>query len=146
MRVNALLCAIVHCAARRRGRPVLVVLLAGCGGPPPTSTTVSAPAAAPTPTSTAQIAARAATLAPTDARLSGLYEHSCKACHAEPRANAPLAGDRAAWRTRLAKGKPALLRSVLTGFNAMPAGGQCFTCTPRDYEALISFMADEDPR
>jgi len=110
----------------------LMALLAGCGGPPP-----------PSP---AQIAARAATLRPADAHLAGLYERSCKACHAEPRANAPLAGDRSAWKTRLAKGRPVLLQSVLAGFNGMPAGGQCFTCTPHDYEALISFMADEDAR
>ncbi len=110
----------------------LIALLAACGGPPP-----------PSP---AQIAARAAALRPGDAHLAELYERSCRACHAEPRANAPLAGDRAAWKARLAKGKPALLQSVLTGFNGMPAGGQCFTCTPHDYEALIGFMADEEAR
>jgi len=26
----------------------------------------------------------------------------------------------------------------------MPAGGQCFSCTPADYEALIAFMAGRD--
>jgi cytochrome c5 len=110
----------------------LLAVLAGCGGPPP-----------PSP---AQLAARAATLKPRDSHLAELYERSCKACHAEPRANAPLTGDRSAWKTRLAKGRPALVQSVLTGVNGMPAGGQCFTCTPRDYEALIAFMADEDAR
>jgi cytochrome c5 len=104
------------------------LLLVGCGGPPP-----------PSP---AEIAARAATLKPADPRLAELYERSCKACHAEPRANAPLSGDRAAWKSRLVKGKSALIQSVLTGVNGMPAGGQCFTCTPSDYEALIAFMAD----
>jgi cytochrome c5 len=108
------------------------LLLAACGGPPP-----------PSP---AEIAARAATLRPGDARLAELYERSCKACHSEPRANAPLTGDRTAWKARLAKGKSTLLQSVLAGFNGMPAGGQCFTCTPRDYDALIAFMADGDGR
>lgn len=106
--------------------------LAACGGPPP-----------PSPT---QLAARAAALRPREARLADLYDRSCRACHAEPRANAPLTGDRGAWKARLAKGMPALVRSVLTGVNGMPAGGQCFTCTPHDYEALIGFMADEDAR
>lgn len=95
---------------------------------------------APTP---AEIAARAVTLRPADARLASLYEHSCRACHAESRALAPLAGDRAAWRPRLAKGMPALMQSIVAGFNGMPAGGQCFACTPQDYEALVRFMADE---
>lgn len=109
----------------------LLVVLWSCGDAPP---------------SPAQIAARAAVLKPTDAHLAELYERSCKACHAEPRANAPLTGDRAAWKMRLAKGRPALVQSVLTGVNGMPAGGQCFTCTPREYDALIAFMADEDTR
>lgn len=110
----------------------VLVLVAACGGPPP-----------PSP---AEIAARAATLRPADAHLAELYEHSCRACHAEPRANAPLVGDRASWKPRLAKGRPALLQSVIAGINGMPAGGQCFSCTPADYEALISFMAGDDVR
>jgi cytochrome c5 len=110
----------------------LLGAFASCGGPPP-----------PSP---AELAARAAALSPREPHLADLYAHSCRACHAEPRANAPLTGDRGAWKARLAKGLPALLQSVLTGVNGMPAGGQCFTCTPRDYEALIGFMADEDGR
>ncbi len=98
------------------------------------------------PPSPAVIAARAATLKPREAHLADLYEHSCKACHAEPRANAPLTGDRTAWKPRLAKGRAALLQSVIAGANGMPAGGQCFACTPQDYEALIAFMANEDGR
>jgi cytochrome c5 len=100
-------------------------------------------ARAPSP---AEIAARAATLRPADARLASLYEHSCRACHAQARASAPLAGDRAAWRPRLAKSMPELLQSIVAGYNGMPAGGQCFTCTPQDYEALVRFMADETGR
>ncbi|MBS0374097.1 MAG: cytochrome c5 family protein [Proteobacteria bacterium] len=95
------------------------------------------------PPSPAEIAARAVTLRPADDRLASLYEHSCRACHAETRASAPLAGDRAAWQPRLAKGMPALLQSIVAGYNGMPAGGQCFTCTPQDYEALVRFMAGE---
>jgi cytochrome c5 len=120
---------------RRLGLVIGVALLgavAACGGPPQTSP--------------AERAARAATLRPREAHLADLYERSCRACHAEPRANAPLTGDRGAWQPRLAKGLPALVHSVLTGVNGMPAGGQCFTCTPQDYEALISFMADEGAR
>ena len=110
----------------------LLGVCAACGGPPP-----------PSP---GELAARAAALSPREPHLAELYARSCKACHAEPRANAPLTGDRGAWNARLAKGMPALLQSVLTGVNGMPAGGQCFTCTPRDYEALISFMADGGTR
>ncbi|MBS0393937.1 MAG: cytochrome c5 family protein, partial [Proteobacteria bacterium] len=95
---------------------------------------------APSP---AAIAARAANLMPGDAHLAELYRQSCRACHSEPRAKAPLAGDHAAWRARLAKGRPELLRSIVNGLNGMPAGGQCFACTPQDFDALITFMADQ---
>jgi cytochrome c5 len=99
---------------------------------------------APSPAEAARVAVRAATLHPADERLAALYDHSCRACHANAQASAPLTGDRAAWLSRLKKGKPELVRNVLTGFNGMPAGGQCFTCTPADFEALIAFMSSED--
>jgi cytochrome c5 len=93
--------------------------------------------------SPAEIAARAAALQPSDARLADLYGHACKACHAMPGTGAPLAGDRAAWAPRAAKGMPALMQSVLGGYKGMPAGGQCFSCTADDYRALVRFMADQ---
>jgi cytochrome c5 len=97
---------------------------------------------APSPAEAAQAAVRAATLRPADERLAALYDHSCRACHANAQANAPLSGDRAAWRSRVKKGTPELVEHVLTGFNGMPPGGQCFTCTTPDFEALIAFMSN----
>ncbi|MCC6764707.1 MAG: cytochrome c5 family protein [Deltaproteobacteria bacterium] len=88
--------------------------------------------------------ARAQTLAPKDGRLAGLYAQSCKACHTVADTGAPLAGDRAAWEARWAKGLPALVQSTVGGLNGMPAGGQCFACTPADYEALIRFLAGRE--
>jgi len=85
--------------------------------------------------------ADAALATPPDARLAALYNQSCKACHAVANSGAPLARDRAAWDARWSKGLPALMRNVVTGMNGMPAGGQCFACTPLDYEALIKFLA-----
>lgn len=106
------------------------LLLAACGPkiPPP-----------PTP-------AEALELKPADARLAGLYETSCKACHAMPDTGAPLVHDRKAWDPRWAQGEQVLLDHSIVGFNAMPAGGQCASCTPDDFKALIRFMAGrEDP-
>jgi cytochrome c5 len=96
--------------------------------------------AAPTPPS-AETAARATALTPADARLAELYAQSCRTCHTALDTGAPLAGDRASWAPRWKKGMPALLASTVGGLNGMPAGGQCFSCTPEDYEALIRFMA-----
>ena len=96
-----------------------------------------APKPAPTPE-------QAALLRPADARLAGLYETSCKACHAIPDSGAPMVHDAAAWAPRWKQGLPVLVDHSILGFNAMPAGGQCATCTPADLEALIRFMADHE--
>ena len=57
---------------------------------------------------------------------------------------APLVQDRTQWDARWDKGLPALVSSTLAGLNGMPPGGQCFSCTAKDYEALISFMAGRE--
>jgi cytochrome c5 len=85
-----------------------------------------------------------AALKPSDPALAGLYDHSCKACHAVADSGAPLVHDRDAWAPRWDKGLPTLVTHAITGFQAMPAGGQCSACTRQDYEALIRFMADEE--
>jgi cytochrome c5 len=85
-----------------------------------------------------------AALKPADAALASLYEHSCKACHAVPDSGAPLAHDRDAWDARWRKGLPTLTEHAITGFQAMPAGGQCSACSREDYEKLIRFMADRE--
>lgn len=99
------------------------------------------PKTAPPPTP-----AEALALRPADARLAGLYETSCHACHAVAGTGAPLVHDRAAWDGRYKRGEAVLLDHAIQGFNAMPAGGQCAACAPDDFKALIRFMAGrEDP-
>ena len=106
----------------------MAALLAACG---------AAPKPAPTPE-------QAALLRPADAHLSELYETSCKACHTIADSGAPMIHDAAAWAPRWKQGLPVLIDHSIQGFNAMPAGGQCATCTPADLEALIRFMADHE--
>ncbi len=104
-----------------------LLVLAACHAQPPR----------PTPEELAK-------LAPADVREAKLYTESCKACHARPDSGAPLTHDQAAWDPRWAKGMPTLLAHAVIGFQAMPAGGQCATCTREDFEALIRFMADRE--
>jgi cytochrome c5 len=85
-----------------------------------------------------------ARLKPDDTHTAQLYEHSCKACHAQPGTGAPLVHDHAAWDPRWGKGIDTLTAHAVLGFQAMPAGGQCATCTPGDYQAIIRFMADRE--
>lgn len=101
-----------------------LILLCGCTKP------------APTPQ-------QALALKPTDARLASLYDTSCKACHAHAESGAPLVHDHKAWDPRWKQGLATLTDHVILGYKAMPAGGQCLTCTPDDIKALIRFMADQ---
>ena len=96
------------------------------------------------PPATPLTPAQSAALAPADARLAQLYAGSCKACHTVTDSKAPLTGDRTQWDVRWAKGEMVLLNSEQVGFNNMPAGGQCFECTPADLKALIAFMAGRE--
>ena len=88
--------------------------------------------------------AQSAQLKPADAHLAALYAQSCRSCHTVADTGAPLTGDRTKWDPRWAKGEDALLGSAVQGLNGMPAGGQCFSCTPDDYRALIRFMAGRE--
>jgi cytochrome c5 len=87
---------------------------------------------------------QAATATPADPRLADLYRQSCRACHAVAGSGAPLTSDRDAWAKRWEKGAEALRSSTIRGLNGMPPGGQCFACTPQDYDALILFMTGRD--
>jgi cytochrome c5 len=110
---------------------VLINILSGC---------VRGSDATPAPGATE----RAAAATPPDARIADLYRQSCRACHAVAGSGAPLTGEREAWDERWKKGAEALRSSTIRGLNGMPAGGQCFACTPQDYDALIRFMAGRD--
>ena len=96
--------------------------------------------APPTPLTAQQSAA----LSPQDARLAKLYAGSCKGCHTVKDSQAPLTGDRTLWDPRWAQGEAALLTAAIQGKKGMPAGGQCFECSPDDLKALIRFMAGRE--
>lgn len=78
---------------------------------------------------------------PTDAALAQLYAASCRQCHANPSAGAPLTGDAAAWAPRLAKGMDTLLEHSINGFQGMPPMGLCMQCSAEEFQALIEFMS-----
>ncbi|WP_309621417.1 c-type cytochrome [Novosphingobium sp.] len=111
--------------------PIAALLLAACSSG-------EAPAAPLT-------AEQSAALVPKDPRLAQLYAGSCKGCHTVKAAQAPLTGDRTLWNPRWAQGEAALLAAAIQGKKGMPAGGQCFECTPDDLKALIRFMAGREP-
>lgn len=102
-------------------------LLAACGRAP------AAPDAAAT--------ARALNAQPADPALGAVYERSCRTCHSQTAAQAPLVGYAPHWAPRLVQGMPTLVAHVRDGFNDMPARGYCNDCSDATYAALIAFMS-----
>jgi cytochrome c5 len=80
-------------------------------------------------------------LRPADAALAAKYERACFLCHARAGSGAPLVGDAAAWRIRLAQGGDTLVAHVEQGLGGMPARGLCPDCTRDDLVALVAFLA-----
>ena len=101
----------------------LCVLLAGCGDEAPRAPAV------------------ATQRMPADAELAQLYGASCRQCHANPAAGAPLTGDVAAWAPRLEKGMATLIEHSINGFQGMPPMGMCMQCSEDQFQALIAFMS-----
>lgn len=85
--------------------------------------------------------ARAAALQPSEPTLAAIYERSCRTCHSQPEAKAPLTGFAPHWQPRLEQGMPTLIRHVREGFQGMPARGYCNDCSEAEFDALIRFMA-----
>jgi cytochrome c5 len=69
------------------------------------------------------------------------WSASCALCHASGVAGAPRVDDTAAWQPRLAKGRAALLRHTVEGYNRMPPLGYCMSCEADDFVSMIEFMA-----
>ena len=78
---------------------------------------------------------------PTDPQLAEIYNRSCRSCHAQAAAQAPLTGDRAAWAPRMEQGMEVLLEHTISGYKGMPPLGMCFDCEEEDFSALITFMS-----
>ncbi|MGF6208315.1 c-type cytochrome [Pseudomonas frederiksbergensis] len=106
---------------------VFAALLNGCGDEPKTPTT----------------RIEAANAMPTDAALAQVYANSCKLCHANPAAGAPLTGDQKAWEPRVLQGTDTLLDHAINGYNGMPPMGLCMQCSEQEFLALIAFMSGQ---
>ncbi|WP_207282812.1 cytochrome c5 family protein [Pseudomonas sp. FW300-N2F2] len=83
------------------------------------------------------------TTMPSDAALAQVYDSSCKLCHANPGAGAPLTGDTNAWAPRVAQGADTLLDHAINGYNGMPPMGLCMHCSEEQFLALIAFMSGQ---
>ena len=100
-----------------------------------------APAAAqPTPAAAPAGAAPAKTASGGDAGKA-TYDATCAVCHAQGVANAPKAGDKAAWSARLkAAGKEGLYASAMKGKGAMPAKGGNASLSDDAVKAAVDYL------
>jgi cytochrome c5 len=70
---------------------------------------------------------------------------TCEACHANDVAGAPLVTDKAAWASRIAKGRDALYRNALGGLTGpkgtqMPPRGGNDKLTDDDVRSAVDYM------
>ncbi|MBU0751632.1 MAG: c-type cytochrome [Gammaproteobacteria bacterium] len=71
-----------------------------------------------------------------------LYKGVCGACHDAGIAGAPKTGDKAAWAPRIALGLDGLVKSAITGKNAMPPKGGS-DANDEEMARVIAFMANK---
>lgn len=69
-----------------------------------------------------------------------IYKASCAACHATDAIGAPMFGNAASWKDRIAKGEETLFNSAISGINAMPPMGTCMTCSQDEIKETVRYM------
>ena len=68
------------------------------------------------------------------------YAAACAMCHAAGVAGAPKAGDKAAWKPRIAQGKDVLYTSAIKGKNLMPPKGGAVSLPDADIKAAVDYL------
>ncbi|WP_090186359.1 MULTISPECIES: cytochrome c5 family protein [unclassified Duganella] len=85
-------------------------------------------------------AATSVSAAPDAAKIEKTYTTTCAACHGAGIMGAPKVGDKAAWKPRIAKGKPALYTSAISGVKMMPPRGGNPGLKDDEMKALVDYM------
>lgn len=110
----------------------------------PSAEPAAAPPAAPTAAAAAPASAEPAPASnATAADGKGVYEKTCAVCHAAGVAGAPKVGDKAAWAPRIVTGPESLLKSALSGKNAMPPKGGNTALSDAEIEAAVTYMVSQ---
>ena len=81
-----------------------------------------------------------ASAAPDAAKVEKTYTTPCAACHGAGIMGAPKVGDKAAWKPRVAKGKPALYTSAINGVKMMPPRGGNPGLKDEELKAIVDYM------
>ena len=70
----------------------------------------------------------------------GIYEAHCTACHATGAAGAPVKGNYADWKPRIALGMKQLFHNAIHGIGGMPAKGTCMSCSDKDIKDAVRYL------
>lgn len=75
------------------------------------------------------------------------YKQACAACHATGVAGSPKAGDKAAWKDRIAQGKDTLYEHAIKGYKGksgfMPAKGGRADLSDDAVKAAVDYMVSQ---
>lgn len=74
------------------------------------------------------------------AKVEQIYKATCMACHGSGVMGAPKVGDKAGWKTRLAKGKPVVYTNAINGFKMMPPKGGNPGLKDDELKAVVDYM------
>ncbi len=131
-------------AIAKRIAPVTTLAIDASKAMPMTPAAAAMPKAAAAAIVAVAIPAAAAPGAPAAAGGEGVYKNACVACHGAGIAGAPKAGDKAAWSSRVAQGKPTLYDHAIRGYQGksgvMPAKGGNAALADADVKAAVDYM------
>jgi len=72
-----------------------------------------------------------------------VYKHACKMCHGTGMARSPKTGDKAAWRSRIARGAEELTKNAIEGIKNMPPRGGCGSCSNEDVANAVAYIIEQ---
>ena len=76
-----------------------------------------------------------------------VYDKACATCHAQGIAGAPKLGDTEAWKPRIDKGMPTLIKHSINGFSGdagmMPAKGGFSNLSDEEVEEAVEYMVEK---
>ena len=131
-------------AIASRIAPVTTLAIDASKAVPMVTSAAAAPKAVAAPIVAVAIPAAVAPGAQAAAGGEGVYKNACVACHGAGIAGAPKAGDKAAWSSRLAQGKPTLYDHAVRGYQGkagvMPAKGGNAALPDADVKAAVDYM------
>jgi len=72
-----------------------------------------------------------------------IYEKNCKVCHAQGLNGAPILGNQAMWKPRLARSESVLIQHATNGFGLMPANSGRTGLDDADIPLAVRYMLSE---